>query len=237
MTAEERFDVVVVGAGSAGSSAAISAARAGARTLLIDRLAFMGGTSTAVLDTFYAFYTPGAAPRRVVGGLGWEVVSRLTAGRGRLRAPEHVRRGHRRDLRPGGAQGRLGGAGGRGRAWTCCCTPGPPGVRVRDGRRGGGAAPGTRAANGGSQAAPSSMPPATPTSRAMAGAGYDDAHDPGDVQSLSTLFKLANVDVARASAVPKAELWALHARGGRDGRLPAAAARGLVAPHARTRGS
>ncbi len=46
--------------------------------LLVDRLAFMGGTSTAVLDTFYAFYTPGDAPRRVVGGLGWEVASRLT---------------------------------------------------------------------------------------------------------------------------------------------------------------
>ena len=74
----ERYDVVVVGAGSAGSSAAISAARAGASTLLIDRMAFMGGTSTAVLDTFYAFYTPGEAPRRVVGGLGWEVVERLT---------------------------------------------------------------------------------------------------------------------------------------------------------------
>ena len=39
----------------------------------------MGGTSTAVLDTFYAFYTPGERPRRVVGGLGWEVARRLTA--------------------------------------------------------------------------------------------------------------------------------------------------------------
>ena len=38
----------------------------------------MGGTSTAVLDTFYAFYTPGTTPRRVVGGLGWEVASCLT---------------------------------------------------------------------------------------------------------------------------------------------------------------
>ncbi len=76
---KDRYDVVVVGAGSAGSTAAIAAARAGARTLLVDRLAFMGGTSTAVLDTFYAFYTPGDRPRRVVGGIGWEVARRLTA--------------------------------------------------------------------------------------------------------------------------------------------------------------
>ena len=88
---EERFDVIVVGAGSAGSTAAICAARAGARTLLIDRLAFMGGTSTAVLDTFYAFYTPGASPRRVVGELGWEVVERLTGDllRGRVQ-PQRI---------------------------------------------------------------------------------------------------------------------------------------------------
>ena len=75
----DRYDVIVVGAGSAGSSAAISAARLGASTLLVDRLAFMGGTSTAVLDTFYAFYTPGDRQRRVVGGLGWEVARRLAA--------------------------------------------------------------------------------------------------------------------------------------------------------------
>ena len=43
---------------------------------------------------------------------------------------------------------------------------------------------------------------------ALAGVPCDDAGTGGPVQSLSTLFRLANVDVARASTVPKAELWA-----------------------------
>lgn len=70
-------DVCVVGAGSAGSSAAIAAARGGASVLLIDRLPFLGGTSTAVLDTFYGFYTPGSLARKVVGGIGDDVVAAL----------------------------------------------------------------------------------------------------------------------------------------------------------------
>jgi hypothetical protein len=72
-------DVCVIGAGSAGSTAAIAAARAGAAILLVDRLPFLGGTSTAVLDTFYGFYTPGAQPRKVVGGIGDDVVRALRA--------------------------------------------------------------------------------------------------------------------------------------------------------------
>lgn len=45
-SAEERYDVVVVGGGTAGSCAAIAAARAGASTLLIDRNTYLGGTCT-----------------------------------------------------------------------------------------------------------------------------------------------------------------------------------------------
>jgi hypothetical protein len=71
------YDVVVVGSGSAGSTAAVAAARTGARTLLLEKLPFLGGVSTAVLDTFYGFYTPGARPRKVVGGLADEVVAGL----------------------------------------------------------------------------------------------------------------------------------------------------------------
>lgn len=74
---EDPFDVIVVGAGCSGSTAAIAAARRGAKTLLLDRLPFLGGTSTAVLDTFYGFYLPGSEPKKVVGGIPDDVVEEL----------------------------------------------------------------------------------------------------------------------------------------------------------------
>ena len=70
-------DVVVVGSGTAGASAAIAAARNGASVLLIEKQGFMGGTSTAVLDTFYGFYTPGSDPRKIAGGISDDVVAGL----------------------------------------------------------------------------------------------------------------------------------------------------------------
>lgn len=80
-------EVLVVGAGSAGCTAAIAAARSGARTLLVDRLPFLGGTSTAVLDTFYAFFTAGDPGVQVVGGLGQEVLDALDRHEPPLRRP------------------------------------------------------------------------------------------------------------------------------------------------------
>ena len=74
-----RADVVVVGSGAAGSSAAIAAARTGASVLLVEKQAFLGGTSTAVLDTFYGFYTPGPVSRKIVGGVADDVVAKLRA--------------------------------------------------------------------------------------------------------------------------------------------------------------
>ena len=70
-------DVLVVGAGCAGTVAAESAARAGASVLLVEREGTLGGTSTAVLDTFYGFYEPGRQARRIVDGIPGEVVSEL----------------------------------------------------------------------------------------------------------------------------------------------------------------
>lgn len=71
------FDVIVVGSGSAGSPAAIAAARNGAKTLIIERMPFLGGTSTAVLDTFYGYYTPGSKAIKIVGGIADDVVAGL----------------------------------------------------------------------------------------------------------------------------------------------------------------
>jgi hypothetical protein len=70
-------DVIVVGGGSAGSAAAVAAGRQGARTLVVERFGYLGGTGASVLDTFYGFYAPGPNNERVVGGVAWEVAQRL----------------------------------------------------------------------------------------------------------------------------------------------------------------
>jgi FAD dependent oxidoreductase len=70
-------DVLVIGGGSAGATAAIAAARQGADVALVDRAAYLGGTGSSVLDTFYGFYCPGAGQRKVVGGIPDDVVNHL----------------------------------------------------------------------------------------------------------------------------------------------------------------
>ena len=72
-----RTEVLVVGSGSAGVTAAIAAAEQGAQTMLVERYGFLGGISTQVLDTFYGFFTPGSHPRKVVGGIPDRVVAHL----------------------------------------------------------------------------------------------------------------------------------------------------------------
>jgi hypothetical protein len=73
-------DVLVIGAGSAGCCAALAARATGAeRVLLVERAGFPGGISTQALDTFYGFFTPGDAPRKVAGGMGNRVVDALDA--------------------------------------------------------------------------------------------------------------------------------------------------------------
>lgn len=70
-------DVLVVGGGSSGATAAITAAQQGASVMLVERYGFLGGISTQVLDTFYGFYTPGSEARKVIGGVPDQVVEAL----------------------------------------------------------------------------------------------------------------------------------------------------------------
>src|SRR5882724_4101651 len=78
----EEADLVVVGGGSAGTAAAITAARAGLRTVLVDDSPFLGGMSTGgCVGTFCGFYyreTSGDLVR-LVGGFAAEVMDRLAA--------------------------------------------------------------------------------------------------------------------------------------------------------------
>lgn len=69
------FDVIVCGAGPAGWVAAAAASRKGAKTAIIDRYGFPGGTATAgLVMPISGFYSNG---ERVVGGIGWEFVKEM----------------------------------------------------------------------------------------------------------------------------------------------------------------
>ena len=207
-------DVLVIGAGSAGTTAAVAAARSGASTLLVDRFGFLGGTSTAVLDTFYAFYTPGATPHKVVAGIPDEVVGRLTergmaferpntygAGTGITYDPESLKR----------VWDELAGEAGV----TLLLHAFAFGVDVDDGRV---ASVEIATKSGVRRVRPRVVVDASGDADicALAGAPYEAPGD--DVQSLSTVFRVANVDVTRAQAVPKEELWRLMREGRDSGR-------------------
>jgi glycine/D-amino acid oxidase-like deaminating enzyme len=222
-------DVLVVGAGSAGSTAAIAAARTGAQTLLVDRLGFLGGTSTAVLDTFYAFYTPGERPQKVVSGIPDEVVGRLTergmaferpntygAGTGITYDPESLKRVWDELVTESGAAVLL-------HAFVI-------GVQVADGRV---EAVDVATKGGVRRIAARCVVDASGDADvcALAGAPFEG---PGEnVQSLSTVFRMANVDVARAQAVPKQELWRLMREARDSGRYALTRIEGSVhrTPH------
>jgi len=72
------YDVIVCGAGSAGIAAAYGAARCGARTLLLERLGFCGGTPVAAgihtLDAIHSCRRPDVA---VVGGFAADLIAEV----------------------------------------------------------------------------------------------------------------------------------------------------------------
>src|SRR5262252_4840304 len=85
------YDVVVLGGGPAGITAAVAAARDGAQTLLVERYGFLGGMGTAAgVTNFCGLHANIRGEfRRVVQGLSRELTDRIDA-LGGLNHPPHV---------------------------------------------------------------------------------------------------------------------------------------------------
>ena len=78
------FDVVIVGAGTAGVIAALASARQGARTLLVESKGYPGGTAVEGGTALHSFYNvwkgfPGVEKLQLVRGIPAEMIDRLTA--------------------------------------------------------------------------------------------------------------------------------------------------------------
>jgi hypothetical protein len=209
------YDVVVVGSGAAGSSAAIAAARSGARTLLIEKLPFLGGISTAVLDTFYGFYTPGERALKVVGGVGDDVVAGLRrlgrvverpntygAGTGVTYLAEHLKVVWESLVTEAGADVLLHAM--------------VQGVSVDDDR--------VTALHVATKAGLAEVQAAVVVDASgdadvchFAGFGYELAGELDPAQTLTTTFRMANVDTERRSQVSKHEVHRLMAEAAESG--------------------
>ena len=66
-------EIVVCGGGPAGVAAALSAARNGAKTLLIERMGFCGGSATAMQVPAFAPFSD--RTKAITRGIGWEILT------------------------------------------------------------------------------------------------------------------------------------------------------------------
>ncbi len=199
-------DILVIGSGSAGATAAITAAREGASVTLVERYGFMGGISTQVLDTFYGFYTPGQEAKKVVGGVPDLIVEALMARGMALLRPNTYGAGQGITYDPETLK----------IVWEMLARE--AGVRILyhtfvvDALRAGDHVHGVIAVgkSGFIRLTAEAIIDASGDAdvAAAAGVAFEGAQD-GPVQSLTTTFRLLNVDVERARAVGKSQLHAL----------------------------
>ncbi len=197
-------DVLVIGGGSAGSAAAVAAAGSGAKTILIERYGFLGGTGAMVLDTFYGFFTP-KLERKVVGGIPDKVIAGLAARDVLIKRPNTYGAGAGYTYDPEALKA----------VWDELAVE--AGVHLllhsyfvdalKEGDRVTGAVIGTKRGLQAVQAKAVVDASGDADVVARAGGLFEDAGADGTAQSLTTTFKMINVDVARAKAFPKAELW------------------------------
>ena len=84
---EKQYDVIVVGGGPAGITAALAASRANVSTLLIERYGFLGGmSSSALVYPWFTFHDLNG--NQVIKGIAQEIVEKLMARGG---SPGHLR--------------------------------------------------------------------------------------------------------------------------------------------------
>lgn len=208
-------DVLVVGSGAAGATAAIAAARRGARTLLLERYGFLGGTSTLVLDTFYGFYTPGTRARKVVGGVADDVVAALRrrdacferpntygAGTGVTYHPDLLKVVWEELAEAAGVRVLL-------HAWVQDV--------IEDGARLAGVVVATKRGLAAVRARVIVDASGDADVCAAAGVPFEQAGAQEAAQSLTTTFRVCNVDLARRRTVSKDELHRLMAAAAESG--------------------
>ncbi|MCA1900169.1 MAG: FAD-dependent oxidoreductase [Chloroflexi bacterium] len=200
--------ILVVGSGSAGATAAITAARLGAQTTLVERYGFMGGISAQVLDTIYGFYTPGSQARKVVGGVPDIIVDELFRRKAAIYRPNTYGAGQGITYDPEVLKV----------VWETAASQ--SGVKILYHSLAVDVIVEKNILRGVVVANKSGLfrlmadvvidASGDADIAAACGVPFESAKD-GKIQSLTTTFKLINVDTARAKQVKKSELHALMA--------------------------